>query len=145
MPDDAPQAVSPNPYDSPRAVDRSSGPAVSSRPTSALVFGILNILFAALGLVGLAASIVFLILPIDFGVPNPALDLMEESTAYYIFQIFSMILGTIFMVVLLAGGIGLVRFKPWGRTCSIAYGTYAIIAGTVGGVINFYFRNTSAV
>ena len=39
-------------------------------------------------------------------------------------------------------GVGLLMLKPWGRYLSIGYSLYAIVAGIVGVVANYYFLVT---
>ncbi len=48
-----------------------------NRPTSVIVLGILNIVFAALGLMGVAVSILVMFMPPDLNPKNPALDVMR--------------------------------------------------------------------
>lgn len=131
-----------NPYRSPLASD---GPpplaaAPGVRPASLTVFGILNMLFGILGICGSAASAApfFVDLPRDPAVPNPMLDLMETDAAYRLFLQASAALGATAGIAVLAGGIGLLLSKAWGRTLSIVYAWYTIIAILVGMVVNWF-------
>ena len=48
----------------------------------------------------------------------------------------SHILGSVAGIVIVAAGIGLLGLKPWARTASIVYAVYAIVATTVGTILN---------
>jgi hypothetical protein len=107
------------------------------RPTSVTVFGILNIVFAAFGLLGLIFSIILFFLPADTN--NPVIKLIHESPAYAAWLKICIPLGLLSCAALLAAGIGLLYLKPWARVLSMAYAIYAIVFGIVGMVINYIF------
>lgn len=107
------------------------------RPTSVTIFGILNIVFAALGVFGLIASIALFFIPV--GSNNPVIKIMHENTFYATWLKICIPLGLLTCVALLAAGIGLLRLKSWARTLSIAYAIYAIVFGILGMVVNFFF------
>jgi len=103
------------------------------------VFGILNLVFACLGLCGLCFGLIPLLgmqaipdLP-----PNPVFELMQQNQAYYVFTMVTMALGFVATVVLGLAGIGLLNMRPWGRQLSIVYAVYAIVAGIVGMIANW--------
>ena len=50
------------------------------RPVAVTVFGILNMVFAVFGFIGLVASIAMFFLPV--GTNNPVIKLIHESPAY---------------------------------------------------------------
>jgi len=107
------------------------------RPTSVTIFGILNIVFAALGVLGLIASIALFFMPSDSN--NPVIKIMHENAAYALWLKVCIPLGVLSCAALLAAGIGLLRLKPWARKLSIGYAIYAIVFGIVGMVVNFIF------
>jgi hypothetical protein len=107
------------------------------RPTSVTVFGILNIIFAALGIFGTIASIVLFLAPPDPN--NPMIKIMYENPAYAIWFKVEIPLGILSGAALLAAGIGLLCLKSWARTLSMAYAIYAILFGILGMVANFIF------
>jgi tellurite resistance protein TehA-like permease len=107
------------------------------RPTSVTVFGILNIVFAAIGVFGLIASIALFFLPANLN--NPVIKIMHENPAYATWLKVCIPLGLLSCAALLAAGIGLLRLKSWARTLSIAYAIYAIVFGILGTVVNFFF------
>ena len=111
------------------------------RPTSVTVFGILNLVFGALGLCGTAWSLTMFFGPFakEMAKGNPVLQKMQANPAFGVYSNVSAGLGFVFTLVLLAGGVGLLRMRPWGRTASIVYGVYGIIAAVVGSAVAFLF------
>jgi hypothetical protein len=135
--------MSDSPYQSPESFETSkpSQPASATRPTSATVFGILNLVFACLGLCGVVfgAIAMFAASSIPNAPPNPAIELMEQNEAYRMFTIVTMGLGFLATIALGLGGIGLLMMRSWGRKLSIGYAVYTIIAGLVGTVANWFW------
>jgi hypothetical protein len=113
-------------------------PAPATRPASAAVFGILNILFGVIGLCGTVFSAALFFAPQASG-QNPVLEIMAENTLYRVFMQVSIVLGVFAALVLIISGIGLLQLKPYGRTLAIIYGVYAVVAGVVGMIVNFVF------
>jgi hypothetical protein len=107
------------------------------RPTSVTVFGILNIVFAAIGLFGLLATIALFAATANTN--NPMVEIMRENPAFAGWMKINTILGGVACVVLLAAGIGLLMLKEWARKLSIGYAIYAIVFGLVGMVLMFIF------
>jgi hypothetical protein len=107
------------------------------RPTSVTVFGILNIVFAAFGIFGMLATLV-LFLPHSGASHNPVIQLIQDSPAYAAWLEFSMAIGAVAAMALLAAGIGLLLLKPWARIVSIIYAIYAIVMTIVGTVVNYF-------
>jgi hypothetical protein len=107
------------------------------RPASVTVFGILNIVFAGLGLFGLLATIALFSMPANSD--NPVLKIMQDNPGYASWLKISVILGLLSCVALVASGIGLLFLKPWARVLAIAYGIYSIALGILGMVINFVY------
>lgn len=113
--------------------------APKPRPTSITVLGILNIVFGAMGVLGMCfATLPFWLLASNGPSmpPNPVLDIMRESQGYRIFLIVSIALGIVAAIALLSAGIGLLKMRPWGRQLSIVYGVYAIFSAIAGVVAN---------
>ena len=86
------------------------------RPNSVLILGVLNLLFAVLGLFGTLGSVMVLL---GMNQTNPVYGIMQESFAYRLFMYISVPLGLIFIVVLGLAGVGLVTSKAWGRKLTI--------------------------
>ncbi|MFN9369873.1 MAG: hypothetical protein ACK6CT_14100 [Planctomycetia bacterium] len=129
-----------NPYLSPSASAAAPPATPKAHPASLTVFGILNIIFGILGICVTAGGVVPFVmeLPSDPAVPNPMLDLIKSNAGYRTFLIVSLALGGIVAVTVIVGGIGLLLAKAWGRTLSIVYGWYSIVAAIVGMGVNFY-------
>jgi hypothetical protein len=112
------------------------------RPTSVTVFGILNIVFAALGFMGIGFAILMMFAPAAFQAKNPVLDLMRQSPALTAYTNISTVIGAAFVFILVAAGIGLLMFRPWGRILSIVYGIYTIASVLVSAAVNYCFLLT---
>lgn len=107
------------------------------KPVSVIVFGILNFVFAGLGIVGLIASIAVLGLPADSS--NPIVQFIHESARYAVWLKICIALGGLSCALLLVSGFGLLSMKPWARALSIAYAAYAIAFCLGGMLINLTF------
>ncbi len=78
------------------------------RPTSVTVFGVLNIVFAIWGAVGLVFSAVI----IFSGLFDEAMHAMPTNPVGAGLQKFSIVWGSVGSVILLVAGIGLLRMRP---------------------------------
>ena len=107
------------------------------RPAAVTVFGILNIVFAVLGVIGVIASLALFLMPADTN--NPVIKLIHGSPGYALWLKVCIPLGVLSGLVLLAAGIGLLFLKSWARKLSIIYAIYAIVFAIVGMVANFIF------
>jgi hypothetical protein len=112
-------------------------PGAMQRPTSATVFGILNIAFAAYGVFGIIASAMMLFS--NGNSNNPVVKIMHENPGYLAWMKLTVPLGLIGCVVLLVAGIGLLKMKEWARKLSIGYAIYAILFGLAGSVVTFLY------
>lgn len=122
---------SPNPY-------QSSMPTPAQitgvKPVTLTVFGILNLVFAIMGLCGVGVFLLQLALvEMPAQADNPILDLSNRP-AYRMFTMVHMSAGAIATIVLLIGGVGLLQGKPYGRKFSIGWAIYAIVAAIVATV-----------
>tara|TARA_B100000029_G_C17122656_1_gene795728 strand:+ start:117 stop:671 length:555 start_codon:yes stop_codon:yes gene_type:complete len=110
-----------------------------NRPTIAVVFGILNIVFFGMGLCGTAISVPLLFAQQNSNASgNPVVELMQSSTAFRVFNMISIGLGFVGAIVLCVAGIGLLMMRNWGRVLSIGYSIYAIVMGFVTIVVNAF-------
>jgi hypothetical protein len=107
------------------------------RPASVTTFGVLNIIFAVLGLFCLVGTAALFVSP-NAGL-NPVARVIRENAAYAAWMKVSLLLGVAASFVLLAAGIGLLRLKPWARKLSIGYAIYGIIFSVLGALMNFLF------
>lgn len=135
--------MSENPYEAASVPDTGPAPnAAAANPVSLKVFGILNLVFAVMGVCGIGAAAVTLFvnfIPQDPNIPNPALDLMQNDAGYRIISMVGIALGGVFTIVLVVAGVGLLQRRRYGRTASIAYAWYAIVAQLVMLVVNFFY------
>lgn len=106
------------------------------RPTSITTFGILNIIFAGMGVFGIISIMALLTMTAASADNNPVIRIMLENPAYTMWMKVSIPLGVLAIGVLLAAGVGLLRMKNWGRTLSISYAIYAIVIGILSTVLN---------
>jgi hypothetical protein len=106
---------------------------MQQRPISVTIFGILNIGFGLLGLVGMLLSV--LVFSRTHVAANPVLKEMYDNPVYIAWMKISTPLGGIAALVLLAAGTGLLLLQNWARIVSIGYGVYAIVGGIVGGIV----------
>ena len=109
------------------------------RPVSIIVFGILNFVFAALGVIGLIASITLLSLPVDSN--NPVIQFIHERPGYAVWLKLGMALGVLGCALLLASGFGLLSLKPWARPASMVCAIYLILFCGGGMLINLIFMD----
>jgi hypothetical protein len=109
------------------------------RPTAVTVFGILHIVFAGLGVIGLLANVFLLFAKPDLLKQNPAVKLMEDNPAYANWVKLSIPIGLVNCCILLAAGIGLLALKEWARKLSIFYGIYALILAVVNMTFAYVF------
>jgi hypothetical protein len=100
-------------------------------------FGVLNIVFAVLGVFGIMALIAMLNMS---GAPdNPVIKLMRENPVYVTWIKISIPLGLLTIAALLTAGIGLLRLKAWARVLSIVYAIWTLVNGLCGLVLNYLF------
>lgn len=108
------------------------------RPTSVTVFGILNVVFAALGMFGILMSLT-IFSPEAENSKNPVIRILHEHPGYMSWLKASSWLGLASCAVSIISGIGLLMLKPWARVLGIGYSIYAIVMSLVGLVLNYIF------
>ena len=97
------------------------------KPASIKVFGILNIVFGAMGLICGGAGVLFFVLATQSS--EFAFELNRAMSAQYAegsitFLQFSSCFGVIMSLILIVCGVGLLREKNWGRTGSLGYAAF---------------------
>jgi len=107
------------------------------RPASVTIFGILNIIFAVFGVLGTFGRL-HLFVNMETSA-NLVVKIMRENPGYATWMKAMIPLGLLGCGVLLASGFGLLKLKEWGRKASIGYAIYEIVAGLLGGAVNFVF------
>jgi hypothetical protein len=108
------------------------------RPVVVTVLGIINIVFAAWGLIGLAFSSVLLFSDVA-AANNPVFKILHDQPAYLAFAKVSLVIGGLAAIVLLVAGIGLLLLRPWARPLTIGYAIFGMLNTVVGTVVNYLF------
>lgn len=91
-----------------------------SKPVAVKVFGILNIVFGTLGLVTSPLNLINV---------NRSLDLLGAEGFYRSWAYLSIAITPILSLVLLILGIGLLRYREWGRRGTVIYAWVVIVLG----------------
>ncbi len=119
-----------NPYQ-PQTTNSSSTLPIGQRPAIATVFGILNIVFGVMGICGtIASGASFAILMSDAFDPEMKAQMnmqQFDNPIYFGLLCMQMALGTILAVVAIISGVGLLKFKPWGRKLSNFYAVSSLL------------------
>ena len=102
-------------------------PQVIEKPTSVMVFGVLNCVFGGLGLLCMPFSM--------FGILM-AERTIEIAPGYKGFLLVSSVIGIGFAAWLLTLGIGLLKLKGWARRGCIVYAWIGIIWSIAGVILN---------
>jgi hypothetical protein len=100
------------------------------RPTLVTAAAIVAILFGALGVLCSPVSV----LPYftSFGGPNPVVEVMRANPIAFAWSIFSIAIGFVLSIVLLAGGVGALKLMPWARMALIGYAAVSLPLGCIG-------------
>lgn len=127
----------PNPYQATVPPPATMPVGEVPKPTSMVVFGILNLVFGAFGVLGIALGVLtlFLDLPKD---DSPLQKLMEDPT-YKVVNLVPQSIGVLLTFVLLASGVGLINGKLYGRRLAIIYAIAALLNVVLTGVVNVIF------
>ena len=108
-----------------------------NRPLAATIFGVVNIVFGGIGVLGTLASI-----PTVLGRPAPSgqpeLDAILWSERMILLGQITAPLGLLSSGALLAAGIGLLRMQPWGRLLSVLWGWYTVVMVVVMIPVQWY-------
>jgi hypothetical protein len=111
------------------------------RPSAVLVVAILQICFGSLGLLGnlccgglqlAGGSMAFAPPPGAQALPDVDAIMRAKLPHYAAMQYGGLALGLIAGTVMLVGGIGLLRMRPWARWLSIGYACYNIVSSIIG-------------
>ena len=137
-----------NPYQ-PQTTDSSSALPHDQRPVIATVFGILNLVF---GIIGVCSSVVSLagFAFLSSGMMDPQMkEQMKlsqlDNPIYFGLLCMQLALGSILAVVIIASGIGLLKFKPWGRKLANFYAVASLIMLVIGVTISVIFQIIPAI
>lgn len=124
-----------NPYLAPQgSPDGTATTQPGVRPTTATVFGVLNIAFGAMGILGAIATFAILAATASGALPEPQLPEAFKSPLIESTQLISNIVNTVLSILMIAAGVGLLKVRPWGRSLSIwiAIGSILVIILAIG-------------
>ena len=119
------------------------------RPTSVTVFGILNIVFAVIGMCGVAVTAAQPAIQqaVEQAAKadgqevqqDPVQKLLAAAPKVRLIANISTGSGVVVSLVLLISGVALLLMRPWGRTLSIVYAVYDIISKIALSALSFWF------
>jgi hypothetical protein len=140
-----------NPYQ-PQASGQAKTLLPGQRPAVATVFGILNWVFGILGVCSgamVAAGFTFIFAVLD-AKARAQMNLDESmrqfsDPVFFGLLVMQMSMGAILSVVVIISGIGLLKFKPWGRKLANFYAIANLILLVVGVSINLIFTVIPAI
>lgn len=137
-----------NPYQ-PQTTGSSNTLAPGQRPVSATVFGILNLVFGILGVCGNIAGIgMFVLMTSDIidADTKQKMNLQQFDNPLYFGALSAqMVLNGILSIVVIISGIGLLKFKPWGRKLANFYAIGYLILLVTGTAFNIFFTVMPAI
>lgn len=110
----------------------------TAKPKSLLVFGILNLLFAAMGVMGIVSSLLIVLNP-ALQAANPVVDLMNTNPTYATYYKIILVPGILALIALTASAIGLIKGKEWARKLTLVWAVYYIIASLVNSWATYTF------
>ena len=117
--------------------------ASADRPVPVTVFGILHQVFGGLGIFGTVIGLAALLLvPSNSNIPNPALDLMKESSTYAAYMWGSSLIGVVLATLQLLGGFWLFRRHEKGRKLLVIISGIMILFGPLSAGLNLYLMLT---
>ncbi len=116
------------------------GVPTNPRPTSVTVLAIIGIIWAAILLLCNGFAMIGLVM-MQSGLPNPMFDEIRSNTFVWLVQIIVPVVGLINAVALMAGSIGALGLKPWGRSLMVIYAVVAIVIGLLNTVVTIVFLN----
>ncbi|MBS0209485.1 MAG: hypothetical protein JSS27_11065 [Planctomycetes bacterium] len=90
-----------------------------SKSSIPLVFGLLNLLWGALGLLSAVTSVLWLFLMGMSGGTEYSTQLMRESSVLTLVSGLGVAVGLVASLVLIVAGVGLLKERAWGRRWSI--------------------------
>ena len=102
------------------------------KPGSIKVFGILNVVFGAIGLI--CGGFGFLTLVVMQSSSDMGNAIQSAMSAQYSGGYMTAVIGLLLNIFLLTCGIGLLKERNWGRTWSLGYAVLGIIHAVVGAI-----------
>ncbi len=119
----------------------------AQRPATAMIFGILNIVFGIMGICGSLISGGMLIAVGSGQLDQQMMDQMQQfnDPVYFGFLSMQLVLGSIFAIVAIISGVGLIQFRPWGRKLANIYSIASLVLLIIGFVFNLVYAVLPAI
>ncbi len=137
-----------NPFQS--TADISHATMADTKPVSIKVLGILNVIFGLMGICGVAAAGAFMVAlqwpevrEAMGSAENPFTYQLENNSFFAIYQYVSAAIGFVSACVLIAGGIGLLQYRKYGRLLSMIYGWLTVLVVIVGQILVHFIMTGS--
>ena len=108
--------------------------AASKRPRALPVFGILFIVFGAIGILSGLKSLPLYLGSLEKSTDPLATVFLKDPALFHLMKWVSLV-GSVFCVVELISGIGLIKSKEWGRQAALLLSLYMIVSGLVVGYL----------
>ena len=105
------------------------------RPVLATVVAIVGLIFGLIGLCAGPASLAIYF--IDIG-PNPAVDVVKSNQILFFYTIAAGVMGVFLTMIEIAGSIGLLMMKSWGRAAVMFYAFAALLLLVVSTGVNAF-------
>ncbi len=105
----------------------------TDKPTSMLIFGILSLIFGAMGVLGLATFVVQYF--VEFPQDENLLTEVLNSPAYKNVMAATQVIGIPLLVIQIIAGIGLLRGKAYGPRMAIIHAIAYLIFALVGSIL----------
>lgn len=102
-----------------------------------MVFGILNLSFGVIGLVGTAVSYKLYFTPLE-GQTGPMADLLRSDPFYASCMRINVVPATVVMIAKIISGIGLLKAREGARRLALFCAVYSIFAGIFIGYLSYY-------
>lgn len=113
-------------------------PIQAAPPKSPKVFGILNLVFGSLGVLGLLLSVAFLLIP-SSNLKGPLAGMFPADPTFISWMQILTGLGGLFALLQVISGFGLLKARNWARKLAIFVALYAIPAGLAGAYLNMKY------
>jgi hypothetical protein len=116
--------------------DAAPPPASSNVPT---VFGILNLAWFGMAICGGVMALPMLTLEVGEQHDNVAFRVLAENEFALRWTQVMTVVGSLAACLLLAGGIGLLMRRAWGRRLSLVWAFFALLTGLVGTAVSWLY------
>lgn len=109
------------------------------RPTSVTVLAIIGIIWGALLLLCNVFGLIGAVALSAGTVTDPGMEALRENKLVWMSQMVMPVIGLIIAIVLIAGSIGSLMLKAWGRLAMIVYAVVAIVVGLLNAVVTLVY------